>query len=122
MKEKILIIDDEKDMLAITVARLEKSGYEVIQASEGKGGLKKMEKENPDIVILDLMMPGMDGYEVSRRKNDDPRLAPIPLLVFTASVEDIQEKVRETGADGYIAKPFNASDMIKKISDTLNKK
>lgn len=117
MAKKILIIDDEPDLLKLVVARVEKAGYVVIQGSDGKNGLDMMYSEKPDLILLDLVMPGVDGYEVCRRKRNDSAIKNIPVILFTANLasKSIDEKARELGAEDYIVKPFDSKELIEKI-------
>ncbi len=115
MSKKILIIDDEPDLIAVAVARLMKAGYDVIESCDGESGLEKMRQEKPDLVVLDLMMPGVDGREVCRRKLEDPLIKDIPVIIFTASVHGIEDKVQELGAADYELKPFDSRSLVEKI-------
>jgi len=121
VSKKILVIDDEADLRKMVVARLEKSGYTVIPATDGKTGLEKMRSENPDVVLLDLMMPGVDGYEVCRQKAGDPDLKKIPVILFTAimSSKPLHEIAQELGADDYMAKPFDAKRLTEKVRNLI---
>lgn len=113
--KKILIIDDEPDLVVLTAARLRKAGYNVIDSPDGEDGLNRMKKDMPDLVLLDLMMPGIDGYEVCRRKMEDAQIKDIPLILFTASVHGIESKASELGASDYEVKPFDSVRLIEKI-------
>ncbi len=121
MPKKLLIIDDEPDLLTITVARVKKAGFAVIQATDGRSGLGMMHSEKPDLVLLDLLMPGMDGFEVCRCKNGDDAIRNIPVILFTGSLASvpIEETARELGADGHITKPFDSKELIEKIKNVL---
>ncbi len=119
-KKKILFIEDEKDMLEMVRFRLEQEGYEVICASDGHDGLEKAHKENPDMVLLDLMLPKMDGYEVCRRLKSDEQYKKIPIAIFTARAAEKEEKLGyECGADEYITKPFEPENFINRIKKLL---
>ena len=119
---KILIVEDEKDLADAVSFRLKASGYAVISASDGQEGFDKAKKENPDLIILDLMLPKMDGYKICGLLKKDVRFAKIPVIVFTAKAqqEDIQLG-EELGADAYIIKPFDAQVLIAKIEELLKK-
>lgn len=121
MAKKILVIDDEADLLMMVVARIKKAGYEVLSAKDGKTGLEMARLENPDLILLDLVMPGIDGYQVCRSLKADSKLKAIPVVIFTASfcATDISQKVKELSADGYISKPFQAKQLIEKIQNIL---
>ena len=119
-KKKILIVDDEPDVLALMCIRLEKYGYEIITAINGKDAFDRIVKDKPDLVLLDLIIPIIYGTEVCRRVKNDEDLKHIPIILYTAHGEVMTaEKAKSFGADGYIAKPFEAEDLIAKINNTL---
>jgi two-component system phosphate regulon response regulator PhoB len=107
-KEKILVIEDEEDILALVHFNLVKAGFEVECAMTGEDGFSKVREYNPDLVFLDLMLPGMDGLEVCRRLRQAPDTQDVPIIMLTARGEedDIVEGL-ELGADDYITKPFS---------------
>lgn len=116
MLKKILIVDDEPDILTVTTYRLEKLGYEISTAIDGREALNVVHKETPDLIFLDLLLPIINGYEVCKQIKADERLKRIPVVLFTASVvHDILEKVKETGADDYLLKPFTPEDLLEKV-------
>ena len=115
MPKKILVADDEPDVLKAVVFRLKKLGYEVLSATDGKETLELVAKESPDIIILDLIMPVIDGYEVCRKLKSSGTFKSIPIILLTASCMEIAKKTKELGADDYILKPFKSQDMIDKI-------
>lgn len=112
MAEKILIVDDDADTLRLVGLMLQRQGYEVITASNGPQALQKAEEEEPDLVLLDVMMPGMDGYEVARRLRANPITASTPILMFTAKAQ-IDDKLVgfESGADDYLTKPTHPAEL-----------
>src|SRR5574338_727036 len=112
MAEKILIVDDDLDTLRLVGLMLQRQGYVISAASNGEQGLEKAIQEKPDLVLLDLMMPGMDGYEVTRRLRRNPSTASIPILLFTAK-NQLDDKVMgfEAGADDYLTKPTHPSEL-----------
>jgi len=119
---KILIVDDEITFIKTAQVRLEASGYEVIAASHGLEGLEKIENEKPDLIILDVLMPMMDGYTMLReiRKNDE--IKNIPVIMCSGKVIlKIAENNSKSKADAYIAKPFDSSVFISKIKELLKK-
>ncbi len=119
MKKKVLVVDDEKTLVKALTFNLEKEGYEVAAAYDGEEALKQIESDNPDIVILDLMLPGLDGFEVCRRvrKNLD-----IPIIMLTAKGDDIDKILGlELGADDYITKPFNPRELIARVKAILRR-
>ena len=122
-KKKILIIDDETAILLVTRRRLEGRNYEVITADGGKEGIEKAIAFKPDLILLDLVMPGPDGYEVCRRLKATEETREIPIIVFTASSwvnDSIQKKVIGLGAAGYLEKPFQSDDLIAIIEKNLS--
>ncbi len=120
MAKKILVVDDEVRVLTVIQKRLQSAGYEVITATNGRDGLKLARAENPDLVILDLILPGMGGYEVCSFLKRDKRFSHIPVIILTARSQekDIEEGNR-AGADAYFTKPFNPEELIKKIEELL---
>jgi DNA-binding response OmpR family regulator len=120
MKKRILIIEDESRVLAVLQKRLESAGYEVLSASDGKSGLNKARQEKPDLVILDLILPEMDGFQVCNFLKRDRRYQHIPIIILTARLEekDITE-AKKAGADAYFTKPFNYEDLLAKIKELL---
>ncbi len=112
MAEKILVIDDDIDTLRLVGLMLQRQGYEVYLASDGPQGLQKAEEEEPDLILLDVMMPGMDGYEVARRLRANPITANTPILMFTAKSQiDDQLAGFESGADDYLTKPTHPAEL-----------
>jgi len=119
--KKILVVDDEKDMVKTASFRLEKSGYKVISAYDGIEGFEKAKKENPDLIILDIMLPKMDGYRVCTLLKRDKRYNKIPIVMFSARAKDADKKIwqEEIGADAYIEKPFEYKTMLGKVKELL---
>jgi len=119
---KILIVDDELEFNTILQVRLNASGYEVVTAKDGEEGLEKVESEKPDLIVLDVMMPKIDGFEVCSTLKNDVRYNKIPIIFLSAmaQVNDF-EMGKKVGADDYIAKPFETPDLIAKIEDLLKK-
>src|SRR3990167_9180083 len=100
---KILIVDDEVQLIAMVQMRLEANGYEVITANDGQEGLEKAKSEKPDLIMLDVMMPKMDGYKVCGLLKNDARYSKIPVILFTARAQQNDKDVgAEVGADAYI--------------------
>jgi DNA-binding response OmpR family regulator len=102
--------------------RLEANGYEVIAAYDGQQALDKAKAQNPDLIVLDLMLPKMDGYKVCRLLKFDEKYKHIPIIMFTARAQDTDKKIGfEVGADAYIIKPFEPQVLLGKIKELLNK-
>ena len=119
---KILLVDDEVQLLTMVQMRLEANGYEVITASDGQEGLEKAKNENPDLIMMDVMMPKMDGYKVCGLLKNDTRYSKIPIILFTARAQqDDQQVGKEAGADAYITKPFDPPVLLAKIEELLKK-
>ena len=112
MAEKILIIDDDVDTLRLVGLMLQRQGYEISAASNGSQGLAKALEERPDLILLDVMMPDMDGYEVARRLRKNPVTLTVPILMFTAKTQ-LDDKVAgfEVGADDYLTKPTHPTEL-----------
>ena len=122
MNKKILITEDSPTILAITKDTLESVGYSVICAVDGQEGLDKARKEMPDLIILDLMLPKIDGYKVCRMLKFDERYKKIPVILLTARAGETDVKLgREVGADAYIIKPFEPEILLSKITELLNR-
>jgi len=121
MAKKVLVVDDEPDVLKIVCFRLKKAGYEVKTASDGKAALDLIEKDRPDLILLDLRMPVMDGYEVCRKIKSDEKLGDTPIIFITASSgATVKDKVREYKADDYIIKPFEPEELIAKVKKFIS--
>lgn len=120
MKKRILLIEDEQDIVTTLVFRLEAQGYEVIIAMDGEDGLDKAQKEKPDLILLDLMLPKMNGYKVCGHLKGDSRFSNIPIIIFTARAgEADKKKSEEVGADAYITKPFEPPVLLAKIKELM---
>lgn len=121
-KKKILVIDDESELVGMLSIRLEANNYQVITALDGREGLDKARAEGPDLIILDLMLPGLDGYQVCRALKSDDKYKQIPIVIFTARAQESDIKAgNEAGADAYITKPFEPGILLAKVSQLLDK-
>ena len=119
MASKILIVDDEKTIADILAYNLRKEGYDTIEAFDGDAGLKLAISENPDLVILDIMMPGLDGYEVCRQIR---KVSQVPIIMLTAKAEESDKVLSfELGADDYITKPFGMKEMLARVMANLRR-
>lgn len=119
-KKKILVIDDTELMVKLTTDVLTKHGYEVVSANNGVDGIKMVASEKPDLVLLDVVMPGIDGFEVCKllRKDESNNLIPIIMLTAQRNEEDKLAGL-ELGADDYITKPFNPRELVSRVRNTL---
>ena len=121
-KKRILLVEDEADMAYAVTLQLEAKNYVVLTAGDGLTGLNLARKEKPDLIILDLMLPKMDGYKVCRLLKFDEQYKKIPIIMFTARVQDNDKKLgREVGANAYITKPFDSQELLDKIDSLLKK-
>ena len=121
-KGRILVIDDEKDLIELVSYNLEKEGFLVMSASDGESGLAAAMRESPDIILIDLMLPGIDGLEVCRALRADDRTARIPLIMLTAkSAESDRIVGLELGADDYVTKPFSLGELTARIRAVLRR-
>ncbi len=121
-KKTILLVDDEPDLLESLAIRMKASGYNVLMAIDGLDALKKARTLNPDMIILDLMLPKMDGYKVARLLKFDGRYSHIPILILSARGQDLdKEMAKNAGADDYMVKPFESSDLLSRIERLLAK-
>ncbi|MEN8098228.1 MAG: response regulator, partial [Chloroflexota bacterium] len=108
MNERILVVDDDREIVRLIRSYLEKSNYRVLVAYDGETALHILRRERPDLMLLDLMLPERDGWDVTRIVRSDTGLAALPIIMLTARVEDLDRIVGlELGADDYVTKPFN---------------
>ncbi len=121
-KHKILIVEDEEDIQNLLVINLESEGYKVLVTDNGYDGLKIAKEETPDLIILDLMLPEMDGLEVCRRLKSDEQLRDIMVIMVTAKSEEVDRVVGfELGADDYVVKPFSIRELLLRIRAVLRR-
>jgi two-component system, OmpR family, alkaline phosphatase synthesis response regulator PhoP len=117
---KILAVDDEPHIIRLVQINLERAGYEVVTASDGRAGLDKVAAERPDLIVMDVMMPHMDGFEALHHLKADPSTRDIPVIMLTAKAmdSDVYEGWR-SGADCYLTKPFNPRELVDFIRRIL---
>ncbi len=118
--KRILVVDDEEGIVKLVKMYLEHHRYEVITANDGQEGLEKAKAEKPDLIVLDLMLPKMNGYKVCGLLKKDTRYAKIPVVMFTARAQEKDVKLgQEVGADAYITKPYEPEILLAKIKELL---
>jgi two-component system phosphate regulon response regulator PhoB len=123
MRQTILVVDDEPDIVEIIQYNLEKSGFDVIVAGDGPAALEKARDDTPDLIVLDLMLPGLEGTEVCRILKQDERTRSIPILMLTAKSEEIDRIIGlELGADDYVVKPFSPREIALRIRNILRRR
>ncbi len=123
MRQTILVVDDEPDIVEIIQYNLEKSDFDVIVAADGPSALEKARDETPDLIILDLMLPGLEGTDVCRILKQDERTRSIPILMLTAKSEEIDRIIGlELGADDYVVKPFSPREIALRIRNILRRR
>jgi two-component system, cell cycle response regulator DivK len=106
MAKRILVVEDDADNRRIVVKVLTVEGYEVLEATDGRSALATARKERPDLIIMDLAMPGLDGWQAATQLKSDPKVADIPIIALTAfAMRGDEERAREAGCDGYLSKP-----------------
>ncbi len=121
-KEKILLVDDEVDFVEVLSTRLEANGFEVLPAYDGEEALEKVKEYNPDMIILDIMMPKINGFDVCRKLKLDQNYKDIPIIMLTAKFQASDVKFGEAmGADAYITKPFEPGVLLDKVHELLKK-
>jgi len=113
MPKKILAVDDERHIVRLVQVNLERAGYEVVTAFDGKDALEKVASEMPDLVVLDVMMPYMDGFEVLQNLRKNPSTRELPVIMLTAKAQDADVfRGWQSGVDCYLTKPFNPMELI----------
>ncbi len=119
-KKKILVVDDEKALTALVSLHMKMAGFEVLTANNGEKALELAGEEKPDLIILDLMLPKIDGWEVCKRLRQDPGISNIPVIMLTARAET-EDKLKgfEAGADDYVTKPFSPRELVARVKRVL---
>jgi two-component system alkaline phosphatase synthesis response regulator PhoP len=120
--QRVLVVDDDREIVRLVRAYLEQAGYQVFVAHEGEAALHVIRSERPDLVVLDLMLPGRNGWDITRIIRGDPTLSDLPIIMLTARVEDTDRILGlELGADDYITKPFNPREVVARARAVLRR-
>ncbi|MDD2751850.1 MAG: response regulator [Candidatus Omnitrophica bacterium] len=120
MAKKILVVDDEPDIVKLLELRLRANGFEVATAYNGTEALDKVKDVHPDLIILDVLIPAPNGFQVCRKLKDDPKYKEIPVILLTAkTTESDQFWGMESGADKYVTKPYNAEELLQEIKKLI---
>lgn len=118
--KKILVVEDDALIRELIKINLESAGFMVIQAQDGFMGLEMARAEAPDLIVLDIMLPKMDGFKVCRILKFDDKYKHIPIIMLTARIQEVDKETGfKTGADGYMTKPFEPDELIKRINQIL---
>ena len=120
MSKKILVVEDTEDNRRILRDLLSMAGYDMVEAHDGAQGVAKATEHKPDLILMDIQMPVMDGYEATRRIKADPALSHIPVIAVTSyALSGDEAKTRAAGCDGYVAKPFSPRQLLQKVREYL---
>ena len=122
-KRKVLVVDDEEDITNTVAIMLRSRGFDVVTAYEGSDGFAKAKIERPDIILLDIVMPVMDGFDTCVKLKSDKETQKIPIIMFSASSENVSvTKANKVGAEDFVVKPFNLTVLLSKLNRLLAKK
>jgi two-component system cell cycle response regulator DivK len=120
MSKRILVVEDTEDNRQIIRVALTRAGFELIEAADGLAGVAMAAKHRPDLILMDIQLPEIDGYEATRRIKADPNLKHIPIIAVTSyALSGDEAKARAAGCDGYVAKPFRPRDLVAKVREFL---
>ena len=123
MSKRILVVDDQEDLRGVLRDLLIGSGYSVIEAADGEAGVAKAKSDNPDLILMDIQMPVIDGYEATRLIKGDPALNPIPIVAVSSfAMKGDEEKARAAGCDHYVTKPYSPMQLLRLIRGFLGDK
>lgn len=120
--QQILVVDDDQDIVRLVRAYLEKSGFQVLTANDGETAIHILRRDRPALVVLDLMLPDRDGWDITRLVRSDPSLSEIPIIMLTARIDDTDKIIGlELGADDYVTKPFNPREVVARVRTVLRR-
>ena len=120
MMKRILIVEDQDDLRGVLRDLLSGSGYAVIEASDGQDGVTKAKSEHPDLILMDIQLPVLDGYEATRQIKADPTLAKMPIIAVSSfAMKGDEEKARKAGCDHYVTKPYSPLQLLRTIRGVL---
>ena len=123
MTKRILVVEDQEDLRGVLRTLLTGSGYEIIEAADGQAGVEKAKSDRPDLILMDIQMPVMDGYDASREIKSDPSLKPIPIIAVSSfAMKGDEEKARASGCDHYVTKPYSPVQLLRIIRGFLGDK
>ena len=121
MNETILVVEDQEDNRKILRDLLTNKGYKVIEVEDGYQGIQQTLEHHPDLILMDIQLPGIDGYEVIRRIKNDTKISKIPIIAVTSyALSGDSKKAFDAGCDGYVAKPYSPKKLLKMIQETLS--
>jgi len=120
MKKKVLVVEDTPDNRRIIRLLLERAGYEIVEAVNGALGIEMARSERPDLILMDIQLPVIDGYEATRRLKADPELKHIPVIAVTSyALAGDEAKTKAAGCDGYVAKPFSPKELLRLVQQFI---
>ncbi|HEY0857038.1 MAG TPA: response regulator [Albitalea sp.] len=120
---RILVIEDSPVNMALTVAILENAGHQILQAEHASAGLEMARREQPDLVLMDIQLPGIDGLEATRMLKSDPRTAHLPVIALTAfAMKGDEDDTRAAGCDGYVTKPIRYKDFLSEMDSVMRRR
>ena len=123
MDKRILVIEDGPVTLRLIQYTLQQEGYQVLTATNGLAGIRKAQNEEPDLIVLDIMLPGIDGFEICHRLRAEPQTAQLPILMLSAKAQEVDKATGlKVGADDYISKPWHRLELVTKIATILEGK
>ena len=123
MNKRILVVEDQEDLRRVLRDLLTGSGFEVAEAADGQAGVAKAKSERPDLILMDIQLPGIDGYEASRQIKADPDLKATPIIAVSSfAMKGDEQKARASGCDGYVTKPYSPMQLLRLIRSRLGEK